>query len=125
MSLLQGRVALVTGGSRGIGAAIAKKLAQDGADVALTYARSENKAKAVVALIEAAGRRGLAKQRLLRAERGVEARRVDAHRRRELSKRRAVIAFGPKNLHGAPQGGGALEAARATSFGHRRPFCIA
>jgi 3-oxoacyl-[acyl-carrier protein] reductase len=62
MSRLQGKAALVTGGSRGIGAAIAKQLAQDGADVALTYARSEGKAKAVVAEIEATGRRGLAIQ---------------------------------------------------------------
>jgi 3-oxoacyl-[acyl-carrier protein] reductase len=60
MSRLQGKVALVTGGSRGIGAAIARRLAQEGADVALTYARSEGKARAVVAEIEAAGRRGLA-----------------------------------------------------------------
>jgi 3-oxoacyl-[acyl-carrier protein] reductase len=61
MSLpLQGKAALVTGGSRGIGAAIAKKLAQDGADVALTYTSAAGKAQAVVAEIEAAGRRGLA-----------------------------------------------------------------
>jgi 3-oxoacyl-[acyl-carrier protein] reductase len=56
---LQSKVALVTGGSRGIGAAIARKLAQDGADVALTYASAADKAQAVVAEIEAAGRRGL------------------------------------------------------------------
>ena len=57
---LQSKVALVTGGSRGIGAAIARKLAQDGAGVALTYASAADKAQAVVAEIEAAGRRGLA-----------------------------------------------------------------
>ena len=53
-------MALVTGGSRGIGAAAARRLARDGADVALTCARAADKAQAVVAEIEAAGRQGLA-----------------------------------------------------------------
>ncbi|MDF2900190.1 MAG: Enoyl-[acyl-carrier-protein] reductase [Phenylobacterium sp.] len=60
MSDLTGRRALVTGGSRGIGAAIALRLARDGADVAITYERSADKAGAVVKQIEALGRKGVA-----------------------------------------------------------------
>jgi len=55
-----GKVALVTGGSRGIGAAIVKRLAQDGAAVAFTFSSSPDKAQAVRAGIEAAGGRALA-----------------------------------------------------------------
>ncbi|MCI0334329.1 MAG: SDR family oxidoreductase [Planctomycetes bacterium] len=57
---LTGKTALVTGGSRGIGAAIAKHLARGGADVAITYSASPDKADAVVAEVQALGRRGLA-----------------------------------------------------------------
>ena len=59
MTELAGRVALVTGGSRGIGAAIATRLAELGADVAITYTRSKDRADEVVDRIKVHGRRGL------------------------------------------------------------------
>ena len=62
MSDLSGRKALVTGGSRGIGAAIAKRLARDGADVAITYSASPERAKEVVADIERSGGKATAIQ---------------------------------------------------------------
>lgn len=54
------KVAFIQGGSRGIGAAIAKRLAKDGAAIALTYASSPDKAQEVVNEIEAAGGRAIA-----------------------------------------------------------------
>jgi NAD(P)-dependent dehydrogenase (short-subunit alcohol dehydrogenase family) len=60
MTDLLGRRALVTGASRGIGAAIALALAEKGADVAISYERSADRAAEVVGAIEAKGRRGLA-----------------------------------------------------------------
>ncbi|WP_395298400.1 SDR family NAD(P)-dependent oxidoreductase [Kitasatospora hibisci] len=55
MSDLTGKVALVTGGSRGIGAAIAKRLAEAGASVAVTYVNAEEQAREVAKQIEADG----------------------------------------------------------------------
>ncbi|WP_116112260.1 SDR family NAD(P)-dependent oxidoreductase [Amycolatopsis ruanii] len=62
MASLDGKVALVTGGSRGIGAAIARKLAAEGAHVAVTYERAASRAAEVVASVEGLGRKALAIQ---------------------------------------------------------------
>jgi 3-oxoacyl-[acyl-carrier protein] reductase len=62
MSTLTEKVALVTGGSRGIGAAIAKRLAKEGASVAITYAKDDKAASAVVKAIERDGGRAVAIQ---------------------------------------------------------------
>jgi 3-oxoacyl-[acyl-carrier protein] reductase len=59
---LDGKVALVTGGGRGIGAAVALRLAQEGADVAFTFQKNRQRADDVVEQIKAEGRRALAVQ---------------------------------------------------------------
>jgi len=62
IALLEGKVAIVTGASNGIGRAIAERLAQEGATVVVNYGKSADKAKAVVAGIESNGGKAVAVQ---------------------------------------------------------------
>jgi len=62
MSALQGKVAIVTGSSRGIGRSIAERLGRDGVSVVVTYAGNRDKAEAVVQAIESAGSSAIAIQ---------------------------------------------------------------
>jgi 3-oxoacyl-[acyl-carrier protein] reductase len=62
MKKLEGKIAIVTGGSRGIGAAIAKRLARDGAKVAITYSKGADAAASVVKEIEREGGKAIAIQ---------------------------------------------------------------
>jgi 3-oxoacyl-[acyl-carrier protein] reductase len=87
MGKLDGRVALVTGASRGIGAAIARAFGEEGARLAVNYHRSEAQALAVVAAIEAAGSKAIA----------VQANVADAAAVRALVDR-TVTAFGPIDI---------------------------
>ena len=73
MSGLAGRVALVTGGSRGVGRAIARRLAADGAAVAVNYRRDDAAAREVVAAIEAVGGRAAAYQAAIGDDQAVHA----------------------------------------------------
>ena len=59
---LEGKIALITGGSRGIGAAIAKRLAEDGASVAVTYSKGADAAASIVKEIERVGGKAVAIQ---------------------------------------------------------------
>ena len=68
---LQGKIALVTGASRGIGRAIALRLAQEGADIAINFKTDQHRAEAVAQEIRASGPRALVFQADVRSDKAV------------------------------------------------------
>lgn len=69
--MLTGKIALVTGASRGVGRAIALRLAEDGADVIINYLRKKSAAQEVAAAVEALGRRALVVKANVSEEEGI------------------------------------------------------
>ncbi|MEU6735838.1 SDR family oxidoreductase [Streptomyces physcomitrii] len=109
---MNGKVALVTGGSRGIGAATALRLAEEGADVALTCVRGEAEAEKVCARIEALGRRGLA----LRADAGDAGEAAGAVERTAAALGRLDVLVDHAGI-GVPGPGGTLYAMSKAALG--------
>ena len=104
MANLDHKVAIITGGSRGIGAAIAKRLAEDGARVAITYAKDASAASAVVKTIESAGGKAVAFQ-------------ADATIGREERRRNGCFSFRPTRRAGEQRRNGHPEEVRGNRAG--------
>lgn len=107
---LTGKTAIVTGGARGIGAAIAARLADDGADVAITFAGRDDAATVVVKQIEAAGHRGSHSRRMrampTRKQRQWAARSTPSAA--DERRGRIIIIIGSINAHTVPWQGAAI-----------------
>ena len=133
---LAGKVAVVTGASKGIGAAIAKQLAAEGAAVVVNYASSKVGAEKVAAEIEKQGGKAvvvqadvarredierLAEQGFFVAKRGVEAGAIDSHGFGHVSQACALVTLAPENLQGTVQRPVGIEGAgppKAPGFSH-------